>query len=611
MNTLPPLWGLTETRGSTEESLSSPRRRSFMYNRINSMQEHEEIRWFGLVVEAQGKDAKLRWIGDLPELALSENQISGFFLEIEKLMGTLDYDPAAQKYVFHFVEAKRTIELYGPQNSPLTLHMLLQASYYLFSLYEKPQLSPFLTLMSKALSITEEESLSLFFHYIKKCSGTLPIRPFVRELAHIEARCDWLALFLKYCGGDTLRDTALFPPLAAALEEAGASQELEPHLFTYRVIRRYQQIRQAERLHDILLGSKGELSPSALSFKAMTLAHHIVSTEHRIFSLRNFVVKSTLFSHINLHHNAISGDTYILAKYKTPFVTNPSMMHTSRINLRLPSLLTAKSTSVYIKNSRRCQDLIELRYGAEVHQQLTGHRGIWPLLSSCLYERKSVNKILTITPAADSLHDVIELHSALSFSDTLLIAEDLAYGLEYLHTRKLIHGKIDLESALLSDETCTEKRAGWANFELTRQAQPNLFKNRSYGSRLYTAPELFFLEGTSIDPYKADIWAMGQVLFLLWSHKVPAPWTKAVYDEHVDEAQFITSHKETILDHRNDLLVGYNTAKEEFDLLICSMLSIQAHARPCATQVRERIGEIKQKANFEPINGEAIACTGS
>lgn len=86
--------------------------------------------------------------------------------------------------------------------------------------------------------------------------------------------------------------------------------------------------------------------------------------------------------------------------------------------------------------------------------------------------------------------------------------KQLCRAVGYLHERGLVHGDIKLENILVDGENIKLSDFGLAR----RIGEASM--NNNCGTVEYAAPELL-QEGSSVDPLKADIWALGVALYAL------------------------------------------------------------------------------------------------
>ena len=93
----------------------------------------------------------------------------------------------------------------------------------------------------------------------------------------------------------------------------------------------------------------------------------------------------------------------------------------------------------------------------------------------------------------------------------------LINGLEYLHSKGIIHNNLTAENLLLTKELILKIK----NFTLSKYSQKNQKNLLFNGSNLtyYSSPEM--LSGKKYDGFKADIWSTGIMLYLMLCGNFP------------------------------------------------------------------------------------------
>jgi serine/threonine protein kinase/nitrite reductase/ring-hydroxylating ferredoxin subunit len=126
-----------------------------------------------------------------------------------------------------------------------------------------------------------------------------------------------------------------------------------------------------------------------------------------------------------------------------------------------------------------------------------------------------------------SLADIIKRDGRCEYTDVLDILEQMVAGLEYAHSRGVIHGTLKPSNIVLGDDqNLLVAGFGLMHMLQMRGVEPD---NRPYGHLLsiadtflaapeYIAPEI--VQGQSIDK-RSDIYALGIILFELLSGKPP------------------------------------------------------------------------------------------
>jgi len=105
-------------------------------------------------------------------------------------------------------------------------------------------------------------------------------------------------------------------------------------------------------------------------------------------------------------------------------------------------------------------------------------------------------------------NDTIDLDSQ---EDVLIIAQDIAHGLRFLHSADLIHGDLKAKNVLLDSNF----RAKLSDFGLSSKTREDVARGTPY----WMGPEL--LSGESTNCAESDIYAFGILLYELYSRKNP------------------------------------------------------------------------------------------
>lgn len=129
---------------------------------------------------------------------------------------------------------------------------------------------------------------------------------------------------------------------------------------------------------------------------------------------------------------------------------------------------------------------------------------------------ESTNKFYIITEYASngSLLKYIIDHSYVRENRAKRWFQELMSGLEYCHRRGVTHRDIKCENILLgSQKSIKISDFGFAKF-VQRDKTGKLLLSETYcGSHAYASPEI--LKGIPYDPFLADIWSSGVVLFAM------------------------------------------------------------------------------------------------
>lgn len=130
-------------------------------------------------------------------------------------------------------------------------------------------------------------------------------------------------------------------------------------------------------------------------------------------------------------------------------------------------------------------------------------------------EKGTVAFIMEYANNGDLLNILSE--KSLHIGEVLNYFRQLCEGVKYLHENGIVHGDIKMENILLNNE-----KVKLSDFGLAKKASCYDFKDNC-GTVEYAAPELLIgdPEIEKVDPFKADIWALGVTLYALLHHQFP------------------------------------------------------------------------------------------
>jgi len=170
----------------------------------------------------------------------------------------------------------------------------------------------------------------------------------------------------------------------------------------------------------------------------------------------------------------------------------------------------------------------------------------------------------------------------------LLIAKDLAKGLEYIHSKGVIHNDIKLENILI--DTFYVPRI--IDFGLGCQTEKKNYCSFAGGSPFYIAPEFFADNSNDKRDAATDMWALGITLFTA-AHG---------YFPYKPQSENIQDLFQAII---NDLPEKSITGNVRLDTIINGLLSKNPQARLTSSEMLKLLEVIPRPASIKvPLIGK-------
>lgn len=168
-----------------------------------------------------------------------------------------------------------------------------------------------------------------------------------------------------------------------------------------------------------------------------------------------------------------------------------------------------------------------IRQEAELWEQASGHPNVLPIIDADIFDGQVV--IVSEYASGGSLADRIKREGKLGLQKAVEITIGILNGLEFLHSRKIIHRDIKPQNILLQGDT-----PRLADFGISRAMNTTIVSSTIIGTDAYMSPESF--DGKR--NVQTDIWSVGIVLYALLADKLPFP------QEHPSERMFAILTKE-------------------------------------------------------------------
>ncbi len=153
-----------------------------------------------------------------------------------------------------------------------------------------------------------------------------------------------------------------------------------------------------------------------------------------------------------------------------------------------------------------------IRQEATLWEQASGHANVLPIIDADEVDGQVV--IVSEYASGGSLADKLKTHGRFSIQQAIETTIGILNGLEYLHSKRIIHRDIKPQNILLQGDT-----PRLADFGISRVMQTAAISSTITGTDAYMSPESFQGERT----IQTDIWAVGVVLYQLLKGFLPFP----------------------------------------------------------------------------------------
>lgn len=168
-----------------------------------------------------------------------------------------------------------------------------------------------------------------------------------------------------------------------------------------------------------------------------------------------------------------------------------------------------------------------IRQEATLWEQASGHPNVLPIIDADVYDEQ----VVIVSEYADggSLADKLKREEKLSVKQAVEMTIGILNGLEFLHSRKIIHRDVKPQNILLQGNT-----PRLADFGISRAMNTTIVSSAIIGTDAYMSPESFDGKRNA----QTDIWSVGVVLYQLLKGSLPFP------QEHPSERMFAVLTKE-------------------------------------------------------------------
>ncbi len=172
-------------------------------------------------------------------------------------------------------------------------------------------------------------------------------------------------------------------------------------------------------------------------------------------------------------------------------------------------------------------DFDTIQREARLWEEASGHPNVLPIIDAEVYD----GQVVIVSEYADggSLHDKLISVGSISTKDAVELTMGILSGLEFLHSKRIIHRDIKPQNILLQGGT-----PRLADFGISRAMATSGVSSTVIGTDAYMSPEAFDGKRT----VETDVWSTGVVLYQLLNGSLPFPQT------HPTERMFAVLTKE-------------------------------------------------------------------
>lgn len=256
----------------------------------------------------------------------------------------------------------------------------------------------------------------------------------------------------------------------------------------------------------------------------------------------------------------------------------------------------------------RAEQTIEMDRELGITKKFRGKPGLFKTLGICQHEEAGVqyNTIYSQLYSPGSLVEIFRKDYNLSLYEKVLIAHNIAKGLDTLHKQGFVHRDLGVKNYLINIPKGKPGRrqieACIADFGRTQKASTVIPDPRLQGNTTYMAPEgHFFQRLTKNSHARLDIFAVGCVFYRLFYDKKPS-WqyknyvtkdprpVSVKYQEHKSRVISATAKRREQLRKQKN-----RSAKAEFEYIILRMLHTDPKKRVNAHTVYRTLARISEQ----------------
>lgn len=197
-----------------------------------------------------------------------------------------------------------------------------------------------------------------------------------------------------------------------------------------------------------------------------------------------------------------------------------------------------KAIQVPCDSSKHAQVVVQTAFRKSINSQIAEQEvdrwrslqldpGIWPLLFSTSYKKGKTDR----EPLSYTCFSPLAAGDLLSYSPEtasfLLLAKGLIQGVHSMHSKGYVHGDLKDQNSLYNGALIGLIDFGMS-FRARNEPSSVMFDWGYYGTIFCTPPEVFGIQQFQDNFYKADIWAIGFILYCKVMKQDP-PWVPILW----------------------------------------------------------------------------------
>ncbi|MBK7704556.1 MAG: WG repeat-containing protein [Acidobacteria bacterium] len=242
------------------------------------------------------------------------------------------------------------------------------------------------------------------------------------------------------------------------------------------------------------------------------------------------------------------------------------------------------TTKVAVKLPNTDQiDFDAIRQEAILWEQASGHPNVLPIIEADEFDGQVV--IVSEYASDGTLDDILGRNGKLPLRKTVELALGIAHGLEFLHSRRIVHRDVKPANVLLQGDT-----PRLTDFGMSRVVLSNSISMQVSGTPYYMAPEAFRRKRDR----QSDIWSFGVVLYEMLTGEMPFP------GDEVDEiCQAVLNDK--------PLPLPKTVPRELRSIILRALEKSPADRYQSVSEMREDLQNLVPKLSEYETHGETFA----